>query len=187
MASQNVTEKILQDAKNEAKEILDKYKKEVAKITGEFSAKLTAKKDLIKAEVENIKNTEIMRAVSQKRLELNKQIVEQKQNFTKNIINEALDKVPQHKDYLNFLKTLIKKSGEKEGELIINKKDWGKNGKDLENFMNSENLNFKIKTSNEIIGGLLVKKGKITYHGSLNLISELLGDELTIAISNILF
>lgn len=183
MSTQKVTDKILADAKKEAKEILDNYKKEAAKIKKEYGEKIAAKKAQIENEVEAVKKTEFLRTVSQKRLEFNRKIVSQKQKFIKEAIKQALNKLPEHKKYLDFLKALIKTSGENEGELIISKQDWKKHGPDLERFMEKQGLNFKVCTSNEIIGGVLVKKEKTTYHGSLDLISELLSDELTIAVS----
>lgn len=187
MATQKVTEKILADAKKEAKEILDRYKKEAARIKDEYATKIAVNKEQIKVEVEGIKKTEIMRNISQKRLEFNRKTVLQKRKFINGVIMEALKKLTEHKKYLDFLKALIKKSEEKEGELIINKQDWKRYGSDLEKFMKNEGLNYKVNVNNEIIGGVMVKKEKTTYHGSLDLISELLSDELTIAVSKKLY
>lgn len=183
MSTQKVTDKILADAKKEAKEILDNYKKEAAKIKKKYGEKIAAKRTQIETEAEVVKKTEILRTVSQKRLELSRKTVSQKQKFIKDTIKQALNTLPEHEKYLDFLKALIKKSEEKEGELVIYKQDWKRYGPDLEKFMKKQKIDFKVSASDEIIGGVMVKKGKITYHGSLDLISELLSDELTIAVS----
>ncbi len=186
MTSQKVTDKILDDAKKEAQEILDKYEKEAKQIREELDKKIAVKKQQIESDLETMKESEILRTVSQKRMELSRAVVAQKRTFIKDVIESALKDLSQHKGYIDFLKELIKKSGEKEGELIINKHDWQHYGPELEKFMKKENLNYKVTQNNEIMGGVLIKKEKTTYHGSLDLIRELLSDELTIAVSRVL-
>jgi len=187
MATKSVTEKILDDAKKEAKEILQKYEKEAENARKEYEAKIASKKNEIGAEAEMVKEKEILRMLSQKRMEFNRALVAQKHQFTRAVIEEALQKLPEHKGYLDFLKELIKKSGEKKGELIISKHDWQRHGSELEKFMKKEDLDYKVTQNNEITGGVLIKKEKTTHHGSLDLIRELLNDELTIAVSKALY
>jgi vacuolar-type H+-ATPase subunit E/Vma4 len=187
MATQNVTEKILADAKKEAKETLDKYQKDAEQIKNEYAKKMTSEKDQITAETEDTKKTEILRTIAQKQLEINKQIVGIKRKFIENVIKDALKNLHRHKEYLNFLKSLIKKSGVKTGELMINKTDWRNHRTNLEKFMKAEGLNYKVNLEDKLIGGILLKKEKTTHHGTLNLINELLTDELTIAVSKTLY
>ena len=78
MSTQNVTNKIIEDAKQDAKEILAKYKDDAASLDKEFAERIALKKQQIETEIEEIKKTEIMRALSQKRLDLNKKITAQK-------------------------------------------------------------------------------------------------------------
>ena len=113
-----------------------------------------------------------MRSLSQKRLELSKQLTEQKHKFINEVTKDALKELSKHKNYFDFLKELIRKSGEKDGELIISNHDTKRYGTDLEKFMKVEGLNYNIKSDNEIRGGVIVKKGKIltppTDAGALN-------------------
>ena len=187
MATQKVTEKILNDANKEAKEILSKYKKEAAQIRKEYEERIGIRKQQIESDLETMKDNEILRTVSQKRMELNRAIVAEKRKYIRDVIEDALKGLSQHKGYIGFLKELIKKSGEKKGELIISKHDWQRHGAELEKFMKKEDLNYKVTQNNEITGGVLIKKEKTTYHGSLDLIRELLNDELTIAVSKALY
>jgi|GEM_PF-775074 len=187
MTSQKVTDKILDDAKKEAQAILDRYKKEARKIRKEYDEKIAVKKQQIESDLETMKESEILRTVSQKRMELSRAIVAQKRRFIKDVVEAALKALSQHEGYIGFLKELIKKTGEKKGELIINKHDWQRYGSELEKFMEKEDLNYKVTQNNEIMGGVLIKKEKTTYHGSLDLIRELLSDELTIAVSGVLY
>lgn len=187
MAKQKVTEKILQDAKKEAQEILAKYKKEASAVKDEYAEKIAVKKRQIETEVESIKKAEILQAVSQKRIELKKQLSFQKYKLIKEITEDSLKKLTEHKKYLDFLKNLIKKSGVEKGELIMTGHDIKRYRSDLEKFLKRAGLNYPIKTSNDLKGGVIVKKGKTTYLGSLDLISELSRDELAIAVSKILY
>ena len=97
--------------------------------------------------------------------------------------DEVLKELSAHKEYLTNRKALIKKSGRKDGELIISKADWNHYGSDLEKFFKNLGCQFTITTNDEISGGIMIKKDKIMYHGSLNIIRELISDQLTIAVS----
>ncbi len=183
MSTQKVTEKILEDAQKEAKDILNSFKQEAANIKKDFSEQIADKKKQIKTEAEDVKKTETLRAISQERLRLNKELAKHKRRLINEVIEDALQQLPAHKDYLKFLITLIEKSGEKTGELTINKRDWKVYGSALEKYMKNKKLNYRITRDDKIIGGLMIKKEKAIYHGSLGLIRELLSDELTIAVS----
>jgi vacuolar-type H+-ATPase subunit E/Vma4 len=69
----------------------------------------------------------------------------------------------------------------------MNKRDWQRYSTDIDTFATKEGLNYKVTTNNDIMGGIVIKKGKTTYLGSLDLIGELLRDELTIAVSQKLY
>lgn len=187
MATQQVTGKILEDAKKEAQEILEHYKKEAAHVQKQYDEKIAEEKALIDAEAETAKKTEYMRLVSQENLQLRKDVVAEKRKHIVKIIEDAIKKLPEHKQYFSFLTTMIENSGEKAGELCISKGDLKRYEKKLEKFLKENSYDFKIAHDDTIRGGVLIKKEKIVYHGSLDLISELLRDELTIAVSNKLF
>ncbi len=186
MSTQKVIDKILADAKKDAEEITEKYKKEASSIAEEFDEKIAQKKRQIKKEIEEQRETHIMRTISQRRLTLNMKQAEHRWDLIKKIIEEAVAKLPEHTDYLTFLKNLIKKSGEKEGELLLSKHDFSHYRSDLEKFLRSEKINLKVNQDSDITAGLIIKRGTTNYIGSLDIILELLGDELAIAISNTL-
>jgi vacuolar-type H+-ATPase subunit E/Vma4 len=187
MVTQKVTEKILEDAQKEAQEILDKYKKEAAAVKQEYSEKIAAEKKKIEDELEATKQAEILRSVSQKRLEFNKQLTHQKYKLINELTHDSLKKLPEHKNYLDFLKALIKKSGKEDGELLMAAHDIKQYKDDVEKFLKREGVHYVIKPGNDLKGGIIIKKGKTAYLGSLDLISDLTRDELTIAVSKILW
>lgn len=183
MAKQKVTEKILADAKQEVQEILGKYRAEASEIKKSQDEQIAIQKTQIERDSEASKKIEYLRRVSQKKLQLNRKLVAERRKLIDGVIDEALKELSAHKEYLNFLKALIKKSGRKDGELIISKADWNHYGSDLEKFFKNLGCQFTITTNNEIFGGIMIKKDKIMYHGSLNIIRELISDQLTIAVS----
>jgi vacuolar-type H+-ATPase subunit E/Vma4 len=138
-------------------------------------------------EIEEIKKTEIMRALSQKRLDLNKKITEQKQQLITQTIDEAVSKLLGDKQYPDFLKALIKNSGEKNGELLLSKNDVKQHRGILEKYLKSEGLDLKITTDDDMKGGIIIRKEKANHIGSLDIILELLSDELAINVSKVLY
>jgi V/A-type H+-transporting ATPase subunit E len=186
MSTQKVTDKILEDAKKEAEEILAKYKKEASSIADEFGERIAQRKKQMEKEIEERRETEVMRALSQQRLALNMKQTAHKRSLIQNVIDDAVSKLPEHSDYLTFLKNLIKKSDEKDGDLLLSKHDFSRYRADLEKFLRSEKINLKITQDPDIRAGLIIKRGATSYIGSLDIILELLSDEMAIAISEIL-
>jgi V/A-type H+-transporting ATPase subunit E len=187
MSTQKVIDKILEDARKEAQEIIAQHKSEANNITKNYAERIAQKKIVIDNHVAELKNKEIMRALSQKRLDLNKKLTQNKQELINVTIAEAVKKLIEHKEYVAFLKALIKNSGETEGELLLNNTDLKRHRSELEKFVRIEKLNLRIAGANDIKGGIIIKKGKINYLGSLDIIIELLSDELAIAVSKILY
>jgi vacuolar-type H+-ATPase subunit E/Vma4 len=183
MAKQKVTEKILADAKQEVGEILSKYRAQASAFKKSQDEQIAIQKTQIERDIEASKKIEYLRRVSQKKLQLNRKFVAEKRKLIDRVIDETLKELSVHKEYLNFLKALIKTSGREDGELLINKADWKRYGSDLEKFFKNLNCRFTITTNDEISGGVMIKKDRIMYHGSLNIIRELISDQLTIAVS----
>jgi vacuolar-type H+-ATPase subunit E/Vma4 len=187
MATQNVTDKILEDAKKESQEILKKFTDEAAQIKKTHEDELDAKRAQIAEETERLKKSEHMRLLSQKKLELDKELTAHKRAYLQKVIEEALNALPDHDKYGQFLEMLIASSKETEGELILRKEDWKKHKTIIEKLLKKSKADFTVTTKDEITGGIIIKKGKTTYHGTLELISELLNDELAIAVSQALY
>jgi len=187
MSTQKVTDKILADAKEEARQILAKYKEEAKIIENDHAQRTGQKKKQIENEVAEIKTTAIMRAVSQKKLELNRNATQHKQALIKRIIEEAVTRLVGQKEYPDFLKALIKNSAEKEGKLLISNADIKRHRDDLEKYLRKEGLDLEISAHEDMKGGVIIRKEKTNYIGSLDIILELLSDELAIAVSKELF
>jgi V/A-type H+-transporting ATPase subunit E len=187
MSAQKVTDKILEDAKKDAQEILAKYKKEASSIADDFSDRAAKKKQQIEKEINARGEIEIMHAVSQQRLAINMKQTAHRRELIQKIIDEVVSKLPEHSDYPTFLKNMIKNSSENEGELLLSSTDIKRHRDELEKYMKKEGLNLKISTGEGMKGGIIIRKGKTDYIGSLDIIIELLSDELAIVVSKELF
>jgi vacuolar-type H+-ATPase subunit E/Vma4 len=187
MSTQKVTDKILHDAENRAQEILTEYKNEAEKIAADYNQRIEQKKQHINQQIEERKETEIMRGLSQHRLALNRKQTEHKQHLITTTIEAATSKLNDHGEYLAFLKAMIEKSGEKKGDLLLNKDDLKRYRADLEKFLSEEKLELNMVEDDNIRGGVVIKRGTTSYIGSLDIILELLSEDLAIAISKSTF
>jgi vacuolar-type H+-ATPase subunit E/Vma4 len=185
MAAQSVTERIIEDARKEAQAILAKHEQEAGSIADDFAARIADKNEEIEKEISERRNAAIMRAVSQHRINLSMKRTAHKQALIRAIVDEAVSGLPGHKDYPSFLRELIKESGEKQGELLVSKEDFARYRGDLEKFLRREGLEMKITVDAGIKGGIVIKHGVTSYLGSLDIITEILSDEMAIAISGI--
>lgn len=183
MSTQSVTDKILHDAHTAAEAIRRKYEEQIQRIRNESKQHLEARRKEIEAQAEKVKKTEIIRAIAQKKLAFNKQLIDKKQQLIDTIIDEALTTFHDHKEYGNFLKALIDTSTLNSGKLHMNSTDQKKYGSMLEKHMKKEKRDYTIAKDDTLIGGVTITYKTTTHHGSLDLIKELLHEELTIAVS----
>ncbi len=183
---QSVIEKILDEAKKEAEAIAQKYEAEIVKIKKEYEEKIGAAEKKLGDEIEKRKNAEIMRAIAQERLFYNKKLTAETQKHIDDVLQTAIKKLPGHKNYFKFLTGLIKNSGVSQGELYLSTDDFKKYRSQLEKFCTQEGYNFQIKVDDNMLGGIILKKEKTTYLGSLNVIAELMKEELKITIAKTL-
>lgn len=183
---QSVINKILDDAKREAEAITQRYENEIAKVKKEYEEKIIKTEKKLIEEIEKKKQEEILRGIAQERLEYNKKITKEMQMHIDDVLQSGIKSLPEHKDYFDFLKALIKNSGVKEGELYLSKTDLQKYQSQIERFLKQEGYNFVLKNDDKMIGGVVIKKGKVTYLGSLDVITDVMKEELKISIARAL-
>ncbi|MEO0184702.1 MAG: V-type ATP synthase subunit E [candidate division WOR-3 bacterium] len=183
---QSVIEKILDEAKKEAEAIARKYESEVENIRQDYQERIRNAETKLKEEIEKRKKEEIMRAIAQTNLEYNKKLTTEMQMHLDDVLQSAIKKLPEHKKYLDFLKGLIKNSGIKDGELYLSKSDLQKYQAQIEQFIKKENYNFILRNDDKISGGVVIKREKTTFLGSIDVIIEILKEELKIKIAQVL-
>ncbi len=192
MSIENITDNILNDAKQIAeislnnaekskKEIIDKAEKEAEVI------KSAAAENMGK-DAESLKSRKISAAELQGR----KMMLGAKQDAIKKSFDEALNKLksmPEEK-YIDFLTNEIAKLPYKEGTIILNKQDKEKIGKKLIESVNVKLGEGKFVLSDETVnsgGGFVMKSGAIEINSTFETVLEFLRDELTNEVANVLF
>ncbi len=183
---QSVIDKILEEAKKEAETIARMYESEEEKIRKEYAEKIAEAENRLNEEIDKRKKETIMQTVAQTRLLYNKKLTTEMQAYIEDVLQSAVKKLPEHKKYFDFLKGLIKNSGVKDGELYLSSGDLKKYRNQLEKFLYQEGYDFQIKADDNLSGGLVIKKEKTTFLGSLDVITEIMRDELKIEIARIL-
>ncbi|MCX7996072.1 MAG: V-type ATP synthase subunit E [candidate division WOR-3 bacterium] len=174
----SIVEKILSDARNEVETIKKRYDAEINNLKQEYETKIALAEKSLKEEIEKKKQEEIARALARLKLEYNKKLTTQMQSYIDEILKSAIKKLPEHKKYFDFLKTLIKNSGVKEGELYLSTSDIKRYKLQLEKFLKQENCNFTIKSEDNMLGGVIIRKGNTTFLGSIDVIVEINRDDL---------
>jgi len=187
MATSKVAEKIIEDAQKEAKAIRVHHQKESENLKNEYQARIDKRRAVNKTEAQSMEKTLTMRSISKQRLAFSQDIISKKQKMIDKVIKEATEQLTRSKDYEGFLQSLIAQSREPDGEIMLSERDIKNHGKELEKFLKKNNFQHMISVTENISGGVIIKKGQKTYLGSLDIISNLLSDEIAIDAARILF
>ena len=121
-----------------------------------------------------------------------KMILETKQKLISQCFDAAADRIVSlEKDrYIAFLTALVKKTGDKDGELILNPNDRSRLGEELISALNAEIEECRITLSSEtrsIRGGFLLKKGLIYMNGTVEMLIEEAREKLAGEVASQLF
>ena len=156
MSIEKITSKIVSDAESIAQVTLDEAKAECDAILAR--AESEAEKVLREAQERGQKEKEklISRRKAVADIDGRKIILEEKQKLITECFDRAIEQIAsmEKEEYIAFLAGLVKKTGETEGELILNEKDAASVGTDL------------------VKGGFLLKKGSIYINGTVEALVE---------------
>ena len=192
MSIENITSRILSDAKNNAdssltnaentkQEIINKAKSEAEVIIKTESER--AAKDAV-----DLKN----RRVSAAELQGRKMLLSAKQEAIKKSFTAAIDKLkvmPEDK-YLSFLAQEIVKIPNCEGSIVLNAKDRENIGERLVKTVNEKLGAEKVALSKNTVkssGGFVLKRGNVEINSTFETLLDSMKDELTGEIANALF
>ena len=192
MSIEKITSKIVSDAESIAQVTLDEAKAECDAILAR--AESEAEKVLREAQERGQKEKEklISRRKAVADIDGRKIILEEKQKLITECFDRAIEQIAsmEKEEYIAFLAGLVKKTGETEGELILNEKDAASVGTDLVNVLSKELAGSKITLSKEtknIRGGFLLKKGSIYINGTVEALVEEAREDLVGEVSAQLF
>lgn len=177
----NIIEEILQDAENEANNIIKNVEIEVEALVGKTESEAQKKADKIieKAKVEALQSKD--RIISNSNLTARDNVLVAKQTMINKVFEMAKEKLKDvsHEDYLRFVENSLKKLEIKENsELILTEKE-----KNL-----TDGSLFGIKVSDETVqSGFSLKNGKILFNNEFGTIVDILKEDLEQEVANKLF
>lgn len=192
MSIEKITSKITCDAEKAAEAV----RAEAAEKCDEIirAAEARAEEILAAGERRSAEDKEklIIRKKSVADIDGRKMILETKQKLIGRCFDLAVDKIVSlEKDrYIAFLTALVKKTGEKEGELILNPSDRSRLGEELISALGTEIEGCRITLSTEtrnIRGGFLLKKGLVYMNGTVETLIEEAREELAGEVASQLF
>jgi len=192
MSIENITQKILAEANDAAKAILEKAEMQSSEIINEAKNKAD---EMLKNEISKSENdAEILkqRKVSAAQLQAKKMLLSAKQESINKSFQQAHNKLTQlpEEKYINFIIDEIMKSSISEGELILNEKDKKNIGEKIVKIVGEKLKSNKIVLSNKTIdasGGFVLKSGNIEINSTFETIINSIKDELTFEVANVIF
>ena len=188
MGIENITARILQEAKDEAMKMqqaaeadkasmLDNAAREAAKIEEEMSLKAAQDSRILKERRHSVAELEARKM----RLALKQSVIEE--TFT-----EAMEQMVSMDRgvYLEFLTKQLNAYKEEGGVVALNAADYAAFGKELAASFEGSGLTFGEETAN-IRGGFILKQGNVFVNASLEKILETEKKQITAQVADILF
>ena len=173
----NITSKIIEDAKLKAEEIINAAKDSAEKIVEDKILQGEKKKALIIENSEKEAKTLIDRKLSKQNLEVRDDLISAKQE----VVNRVIDMVKYKLNNLddNFLKKSLSSFEGDDLELIV--------PEDKRELVKKENLNIRLSDDEAISSGFAVRAENMYYNNDFDGVVESKRDDLTIEIMNKLF
>ena len=177
----NIINKILQDAQDEAKKIIEEVESEIAVLVGdsENKAQLEADKIVEKSRLESMQLKD--RIISNSNLTARDMVLVAKQEVISMVFDRAKEKLKnlEHSRYLNFVENTLKKLEIKEdSEIILTEKEKALTDGKL----------FNIKVADETVeSGFSLKNGKIILNNDFSSILDVLKEDIEQEIAEKLF
>lgn len=192
MSIDNITAKILDDAKEFANTVMADAKSQETSILA--NAKKQAE-ELLASYVEKSKaDAEIVmsRKVSVAELEARKIKLAAKQEAVSKSFEKAIGKIAGMEDdaYVDFLAKVAEGITVDGGEICLNEKDRNRVGAKLVEKINSKSTGENVKLSDDVInakGGFVLKKGSIEINATLETVINAVKEDATGQIAEILF
>lgn len=184
MSIEKITSKIIGDAEESAKVTLAEAKAAADGILAEAQAKAEGIRNAAEKKGAEEKEKLISRKKSVADIDSRKMILVEKQKLISECFDKAAEKIASmEKDaYVEFLTALVLKTGEKEGQLILNEKDAEAIGEALIASIAKADPGAKITLAEErrnILGGFLLKNGQVYINGTIEALVAEAREELT--------
>ncbi|MCR4429767.1 MAG: V-type ATP synthase subunit E [Tepidanaerobacteraceae bacterium] len=194
---EKIKERIMQEALQKQREILDKARAEADKIIRDSAVQVEEIKRQSRQKAERMAEEEKRKILSMAELDERKRLLSAKQQIIDGVFEKArqeLENMPAD-DYLGLMRAmLIKASAAGDEEIIVNEKDKNRITTDFLNNINGE-LKKQGKTgglrlsaeTRPIIGGFILKSSEMEINSSFDALIKAQRDELETEISKTLF
>lgn len=168
MSIQSIKKRILEESEDKAKEKLAIAEEQKSKILQEASDKIENIKVDMDAKAKKEANLVVERRKSTTNLEKRKLVLSAKNDVIEDVFKEAKKTIinMDKKEYIDLLMKKLEKINAKDGELMLNKKDYDSLKSDLEEHLKNKGVNLSSKIVN-IDGGFILKQGNIYFNASI--------------------
>jgi len=196
MAIDDITTRILAEAKDAAEKILAEARTDVDAVKKDAARRMEESKHTAEHKANQEANSLEERIIAGAELESKKSILAARQSAITSAIDRAVESLRSmsETDYINFISTVLSDAPiESEAEIIVSKRDreiLEKNLPILQRQLESSGKKIRLNLANEtreIGGGVLLRTGKIEYNASLPAIRRGLEEELRSVAVSILF
>lgn len=192
MSIEKITSKIIDDAKKNADTVLDQARAESDEILANASKKAEEVKKNAEIQGAEEKGKLVSRRKAVADIDGRKTILQEKQRLIAKCFDSAIEKITsmEKKAYIDFLAETVKSTGETEGELILNERDYKDVGAELVKQLSKGSAGSSITLSKEIRdikGGFLLKKGSVYINGTVEALVDEAREELTGEVAKQLF
>ena len=192
MGIENITDKILSEANEEASRVLEKASKESHdKVQKAEQQAVVIRKD---AETRGKEDSHLLksRKVSVAELEARKMRLLAKQESISKSFDLALEKLANmdEAEYIKLLVKAISDTGVDSGELMLNQKDRDMVGQKVVGLVNDSKTSVGVTLSNETIdakGGFVLKNGAVEINSTLETMVNSIRESVTPEVVKVLF
>ena len=188
MGIENITARILEEAREEAGNTQRAAEEERDRLLKEAEAQAEAQREELQKKAEEDAVLLKERKASVAELEVRKLKLAVKQEMIEESFQEALKALIELDDsqYVALLERELAAFREEGGEVLLNASDKSRLGETLEKWMAGSRLTVAQDTA-DIKGGFLIRRGKIYINGSLEEILEGEKKEMTAHLASLLF
>lgn len=177
----NIINEILEDAKKESQEIVDKANQEKEKIIETKIDQANQEKDTILKKAESEAKSVYDRHLSQVELKSRDSALFAKQEVIDDILEKVKDKLKNlsTEDYKKYLKSTLSKMDLSNDDKLVLQAD---------KFDNLKNEDFNIDISEETVdSGFCIKRGNVLINNNFSSLVDSMKDELEVEIAKTLF
>ena len=192
MSIENITSKIIEDARTEAEAVLEQARSEARSILSEAEDKAAQIERKAEKEGREEKEKRIARRRSVADIDGRKLLLERKQQMIDECFHLAVEKLANldQETYLDFLAGFVRQTGVRKGELIFSEREATTIGKALIEKLEKDLPGSEFTIAEEFRqskGGFILKDGSVYINGTIEAFVAEAREDLTAHVAELLF